>query len=125
MDAWQATEEFGRALGLPGLNLESGQTTLEIEDGATLGLLLCDRDLLVTIVQPVPHPHDSLPIRALQSGEARDLPGFALQVGSRGSGAEFCLVGAVRLTEQQLSATTLISVAERLMAWADRLREPR
>lgn len=124
MDPWRATEEFGRAMGLPELSLESGQASLALDTGATLGLLLCDRDLLIHVVQPIPYADDILLLRALQAAEARDLPGFALQVGSRGSGSEFCLVGAARLTESQLSPGTAMKTAELLIAWAERLAQP-
>lgn len=124
MDPWRATEEFGRAMGLAGLSLESGQASLEFESGATLGLLLCERDLLVHVVQPVPHPDESLALRALQGAEARDRPGFALQVGSRGTGSEYCLVGAVRVPESQLSPESLMKAAEQLLSWAEGLSQP-
>ncbi len=124
MDPWRATEEFGRAMGLPELSLDSGQASLALDTGATLGLLLCDRDLLIHVVQPIPFADDALLLRTLQAAEARDLPGFALQVGSRGSGSEFCLVGAARLTESQLSPGTAMKTAEQLIAWAERLAQP-
>ena len=124
MDPWRVTEEFGRALGLPELSLDAGQASLELESGARLGLLLCDRDLLVHALQPVPHPDSSLLLRALQSAEARDRPGFPLQVGSRGAGSDFCLVGAVRLVESQLSPELLLKTAEQLLAWAEGLSHP-
>lgn len=124
MDPWRATEEFGRAMGLPVLALESGQASLELESGATLGLLLCDRDLLLHVLQPVPHPDASLSLRALQSAEARDRPGFALQVGGRGTGSEYCMVGAVRLPESQLSPESLMKAAEQLLSWAEGLSQP-
>ena len=124
MDPWRATEEFGRAMGLPDLSLDSGQASLELDAGVTVGLLLCNRDLLIHVVHPIPHPDDSLARRILQSAEARDMPGVALQVGSRGTGSEFCLVGAARLTESQLSPESLMKTAERLLAWAERLDQP-
>jgi type III secretion system chaperone SycN len=124
MDPWRATEEFGREIGLAGLTLDSGQASFELESGVGLGLLLRDRDLLVHVRQPVPHPDASLSLRALQSAEARDRRGFALQVGSRGSGSDFCLVGAVRLIESQLSSESLMKAAEQLLSWADSLSPP-
>jgi type III secretion system chaperone SycN len=124
MDPWRATEEFGRAMGLPNLSLDSGQASLELDTGVTLGLLLCNRDLLIHVVQPIPHPDNALVRKILQSAEARELPGVALQVGSRGSGSEFCLVGAARLTESQLSPDSLMKTAEQLLAWAERLAQP-
>ena len=124
MDPWRAADEFGRAMGLPELSLDSGQASFELESGARLGLLLCDRDLLLHVLQPVPHPDASLPLRALQSAEARDRPGFALQVGGRGSGSEYCLVGAVRLLESQLSPESLMKAAEQLLSWAEGLTQP-
>lgn len=124
MDPWRATEEFGRAIGVPGLSLDSGQASFELESGACLGLLLRDRDLLVHVCQPVPYADASLPLLALQSAEARDRRGFLLQVGSRGAGSDFCLVGAVRLVESQLSPESLMKAAEQLLFWAESLSQP-
>ena len=124
MDPWRATEEFGRAIGLAGLTLDSGEASFEIESGASLGLLLRDRDILVHVRQPVPHADASLSLRALQSVEARDRHGFVLQVGSRGSGSDFCLIGTVRLLESQLSAESLMKAAEQLLSWAESLSQP-
>lgn len=74
--------------------------------------------------QPVPYADASLPLLALQSAEARDRRGFLLQVGSRGAGSDFCLVGAVRLVESQLSPESLIKAAEQLLFWAESLSQP-
>jgi len=125
MDPWRATEEFGRTLGLSDLNLESGYAEVVLEAGVRLGLLLCGRDVLVHVVHPAPHPDDMLTLRLLQGAEARDLPGFALQVGSRGSGADFCVIGSVRIPETLMSPDAIAHACEQLLKWADNACCPR
>ena len=124
MDPWRATEEFGRALGLSGLSLESGHAEVVLDSGVRLGLLLCGRDVLVHVVQPAPHPDDLLALRLLQGAEARDLPGFPLQVGTRGSGSDFCVIGAVRIPESLMSADAISLASEQLLRWADNACRP-
>ncbi len=119
MDPWRAAEEFGRAVGLTGFTLESGTASFELESGARFGLLLCGRDILAHVVHPMPHPPDGLLLRVLKAAEGRELPGFPLQVGVRGSGSEFCLVGAVRVGEAQMSGDALVRAADQLLAWAE------
>lgn len=125
MDAWGAAEEFGRLVGLNGFSFESGEAGFALESGSKFGLLLCGRDIVAHIVHPMPHPGDDVPLRILQGAEARDLPGFALQVGARGSGSEFCVVGAVRVTEAQLSGEALMRAADQLLAWAEAVANSR
>ncbi len=124
MDPWLAIEEFGRASGLSGLSLDSGHTEVVLESGARLGMLLCGRDVLVHVVQPAPHPNDVLALRLLQGSEARELPGFPLQVGTRGSGSEFCVIGAVRITESLMSPDAISRASEQLLKWADSACRP-
>jgi hypothetical protein len=125
MDAWGAAEEFGRLVGLNGLSFESGEAGFALESGAKFGLLLCGRDILAHVVHPMPHPGDDVPLRMLKGAEARGLPGFALQVGARGSGSEFCVIGAVRVTEAQLSGEALMRAADQLLAWAESVANSR
>ena len=119
MDPWRAAEEFGRLAGLGSFSLESGEASVLLDSGARFGLLRCGRDVLAHVVHPVPHPDEGLALRILKAAEGRELPGFPLQVGARGSGSEFCLVGAVRVGEAQLSGEALMRTADQLLAWAE------
>lgn len=119
MDPWRAAEEFGHTLGLSGLTLESGHAEVVLETGVRLGLLLCGRDILVHVIHPTPHPDDMLPLRLLQEAEARNLPGFALQVGSRGSGSDFSVIGSVRIPESLMSPEAISRACEQLLKWTD------
>ena len=123
MTPWDAVADFGRSIGLSSLQLEHGSAVLELDDGARLGLVLTDEDLIISLVQSLPHASPRILERALQASEARDLPGFRVQAGSRGQGADFALVAAARLPVATLLPELIAQSSERLIDWMNRVAE--
>lgn len=106
-----ALEEFGRTLGLGGIELPAhGAVHMAISGGQRrLSLEASGQELLVYLTVPVPHLDNAQTLQMLQGCDVRRRPPHEpeLQLARRGVGADAELVLLVRWPQDRVQASQL------------------
>ncbi len=125
--------EFGRELGLTDFGLGShGVAQLQMQSGALLAVEPVRRgstngvdEVLIYLGQPMGFEAATLRRRALEKVHFSHGGPFALQIATRGEGAQAILLMLVRLPERAFTRQTLGHVVEYLERWYAELRDGR
>lgn len=119
-----AVTEFGKQLGITGLNLgRHGNAQLELGSGALLTVEPVRRgrqdEVLVSLGRPVGHQLPRLNRLALSKAHHSRGGALPIQVASRGQGTDAMLLAVVRLPQRGFTPQALAHAADYLGRWLD------
>lgn len=122
----EAMHEFGRKLGLDGLDMgDGGAAQLQLEAGGVLAVEMGaphSGEVLVYLGRPRGFDEGAALRRALARAHCASADVMPVQVAVRGQGVDALLLAVVRVPERELTAHLLDRVVDYLSRWMEGVR---
>lgn len=118
--------DFGRRIGLPGLDFGThGVAQLAFDSGALLAVEPVERggrgEVLVYLARPLGHEAPRLVRAALKRAHFDQAGAMDVQIGTRGQGPDTLLVALTRVPEREFTPQALERALDHLNRWLDSL----